>query len=91
MMARDETLIYGTGEWASLAARSRTSGRYHTASLIEASFGESRRWDAQGQTMFAVFKPTYALVQDRKCFDRELIRDFTPPLPFTAYQNKGGA
>ena len=79
MRRHGEILHYGTGQWATLAARCRSSGNYCAASGIEAMMGERRTWDAKGATMFATFDPIWTAEHDRRCADYALACDYAPP------------
>lgn len=80
-----EVLHYGAGQWATLAARCRSSGNYCAAAGVETMMGERRAWDEQGTTMFATFEPIWTAEHDRRCTDYRLSCDYAAPMPWFVY------
>lgn len=85
MIRPGEKLHAGLGQWATLAARCRSSDNYCAGAGIEQMMGEARRFGPNGETMFATFDPVYTAEHDRRCHDAALTRDYAPPLPWWAY------
>lgn len=74
MKRKGETLHYGSGEYATFAARLRNDGNYIAAAGIETWTGERRHCDNAGQTMFAKFPGVWSFEHDRRCNDLNELR-----------------